>query len=243
MLRAVVIAIFLTGLAGPVLAFELNRAESLKFKVTWGPLTAGKVRMEYMPQPAIASGTVPYVLSVWVKDSAAFLDMDDTWRAEGVHRGGKAFLSTRYEAKLKENNYRADKVMTFDAKAGTVSYLNRLDKNDKGEVIKMTEGMRDVLSAVYVWRVGGIAELGKAGQAQVVGVKRAFTLAKSAARKEKLVVSGRSMTVWRVDIVGIIPGKQKGENWIVRLRDDAQLTPVQIVAQNKFGTFKANIEE
>lgn len=219
-------------------AFDLNRPESLNYSVYWGPLKAGKATLDY----AVAAGG-GYSVTVRAKDGIVLLDFDDVWKVNGVHTAARAFVPEVYQAQQHENDYRADKVVTFNADARTISYTNRRDAHDKEPVLAWKDGMRDALSAVYAWRLGGVAEVKRGGTLEVMGLKRPFTLTKQAGVREMVVRGGKNMAVWRVDMTTAVNGKPSKDRWIVRLRDDATLVPVEIVAVNKFGSFKAVLQD
>lgn len=243
MIRAILIlALWLLGTAGSAWAFDVGQHEVLRYTVQWGFLTAGKADIEYTPGVE-KNGLTPYVLEVRVQDSSILLDMQDSWRSEGHHSAARPFVPDRYVVVQHENSYRADKVMTFDAVKKQVTYQNRLHDYDKADPVPWEGMMRDAMSAVYSWRLKGAEALGQADRVEVMGVKRPFTLVKGAAKKEQIVLKGKSVEVWSVPFATEVDGKASRDSWVVQLRDDAVLTPVRIVARNKFGTFRAVLKE
>lgn len=241
MLRIIlVLGVWLAGTLAPfaVAAFDLGKPENLRYGVYWGPLKAGKATLDYATGP---DGF--YSLVVRAKDSIAFLDFNDVWQAEGHHTRALPFVSGVYQAQQRENDYRADKVVVFDAVSKTITYTNRRDSSDKEPVLAWKNNMRDALSAVYAWRLGGVAEIQRGGALDVMGLKRPFTLAKQPGVRERVVQNGKEVAVWRVDMTMSVAGKPSKDRWIIRLRDDASLVPVEIVAINRFGSFKAILEE
>jgi hypothetical protein len=243
MLKAVAVIFFSLAAGGmpfAAQAFDIHAPEALRYRVGWGPLSVGRVELDYVPQK-VAKGT-EYSLRAHVKDQSALLDMDDVWQSNGNH-GKRLFVPVTYEVLQKENSYRADKVMTFDAKEGEIRYLNRRDVHDAVEPLPWDGAMRDALSAVYAWRMLSLEELKKGGKVEVMGVKRPFTLMKAPARREKVVLAGKKVDVWSVDLTTAVGGKISKESWTVKLRDDGKLTPVVVVARTKFGTFKATLKE
>lgn len=230
-----VVGMWLVGIAGAH-AFDLGSGEVLRYDVYWGPLRMGRAQLEYVPQGQFADST-SYVLSGRAWDQSSLIDLDDSWRTTGTHSAKKAFVPSTFDAVQKENKYRADKQLVFDAKKKVIRYTNRRDANDKVAPL-VWKGERDVLSALYSWRVDGEAELARGGTLPVIGVKRGFVLTKQPATKETVMVRGEDVPVWRVNITAQTPGKDDAQTWIVRLRRDATLAPVQAIVQTKFGTFK-----
>lgn len=235
------LGLWLLGTA-QVLAFDVDAGEVLRYNVYWGPLHVGHAQLEYVPQGAFGASK-GYVITARAWDSSSFINLDDTWRVTGKH-GAKAaaFTPVRYEAKQKENSYVADKVVNFDPKRRTINYANLHDPSDKAEPLPWNKGMRDVLSALYAWRADGAEALEKPMENEVITVKKPFVLSKAPAKLETVTMRGESVDVWRVDITGKTPGKDDAETWIVRLRNDATLAPVQITARTKFGNFRAVLE-
>lgn len=233
-------SLLMGGMPFSAQAFDMRESESLRYKVSWGPLNVGRAELDYVPQKS--SKGLEYALRAKVKDESALLDMDDLWQSKGVH-GKNAFTPSLYEALQKENSYRADKRVTFDAKDGKILYLNRRDAHDVVEPRVWDGAMRDALSAIYAWRLVEIKELQKSAKVEVMGVKRPFTLMRAPARKEEVMMSNKKVTVWSVDLTTAVDGKLSKDNWTVMLRDDGKLTPVMVVARTKFGTFRATLKE
>jgi|GEM_PF-4238368 len=224
----------------PALAFDTSTGEVLRYNVYWGPLEVGHAQLQYVPQGGGFGDPSGYTLTARVWDSTVFLDLDDTWRAVGSHAKGAMFKPIRYEAHQHENDYKADKVMAFDAHDGKVVYTNHIDAHDTAKPVAWDGKVRDVLSALYAWRTQGLDAIKAGGSVPVVGLKKEFTLVKTPGRQEAVTLRGQDVKVWRVDISTRGSGKHEDAGvWTVRLRDDASLVPVQITADTKFGTFRA----
>lgn len=231
--------IWITGLwlvgIGQAFAFDLNAPETLKYNVSWGPIRVGSAQLEYQPA---AQGA--YTLTAAVKDDSSLIDLNDTWQSLGSHKAGQPFMPAIYSVKQAENSYRADKTMTFDTKSGMVSYLNRIDLGDAVQPFAF-EGARDALATAYAWRMGGLPEVQKAAQVSIVTIKKLVVLQREAGVRETLALNGKDIPVWRVRMTTVKDGKTAKDSWTVYLSDDANLTPVQIVASTKFGTFRATL--
>jgi hypothetical protein len=231
-----VVGMWLVGIASAQ-AFDLESGEVLRYDVYWGPLRVGRAQLEYVPQGQFADSK-SYVLNARAWDQSSLIDLDDSWRVAGTHSAKKVFVPGTFDALQKENKYRADKQLVFNAKKKVITYTNRRDASDKVAPLAWNGDVRDVLSALYAWRVDGEAELARGGTLPVIGVKRPFQLTKQPAVKETVTVRGEEVPVWRVNITAQTPGKDDAQMWIIRLRRDATLAPVQAIVQTKFGTFK-----
>jgi hypothetical protein len=222
--------------------FDVTAGEVLRYKVFWGPLNVGTAELSYVPQGEPFNQPGGYVLQARVKSETMLMDMDDLWRSVGRH-GTHPFTPQRYEVVQRENDYTANKTMAFSGKK--VSYTNHKDPKDTEKPITWNGKDRDPLSTVYAWRFAGQSALESSVSTSVIGLKRPFTLNKQAARKTTLTLRGKTLPVWQVDMVSTSrrAGKEPSQTrWTIWLQDDADLTPLQIVGQTKFGTFRAQLE-
>ena len=225
------IGLWLLGTA-PVAALDVKAPETLTYKVYWGPLRVGDAQLTYMPQ-----GNT-YTLKAEMKDTSALIDLHDTWHSRGQHRSGRLFVPSEYHVVQAENDYRADKTMTFDRKAGQVMYKNNRDASDVAEPLPLDDA-RDVLSTLYAWRSKGVDEVQREARVPLVSLKRQIVLLRSAGVGESIRLDGRDVPVWRVDMQTLKDGKPGKDSWSVYVSDTPELVPLKIVAKTKFGTFRA----
>lgn len=234
-------SVCLSLFASMAFAWTPLEPETLNFRVSWGPLNVGKATFRYLPPPAPHK---PYTITVTARDTSALMEMDNRWEATGIHphaRKGTFFASRSYHALQKENDYRADKIVTFNTTSKTIVYTNNRDASDVAPPVPWDGNMRDVLSALYDMRTLSANDLATGGTLRVMGPKRPFNLIRSAAISETLILQGIPTAVWRVSLkTQDINGKFGKGAWIVKLQQNANmLTPVQIIAQTAFGTFTA----
>lgn len=234
-----ILGLWLVG-TSQAIAIDLKAPESLSYSVYWGLLRVGDAKITYTPNGA------DYTLRAVVKDSSSLIELDDSWESQGSHTASRAFVPAIYKVKQAENSYRADKVMAFDYNARRVTFTNKLDASDKAEPMVLAEGnaaARDALSTVFAWRHGGVADVQKAGQTEVVNLKKIVVLQREAGVRKTLKLGARKVPVWRVKMTTVKNGKPSKDSWTVYLQDDASLKPLQIVAETKFGTFTATLAE
>lgn len=227
---------WVAGWATPVQAWQLSQTEVLNYRVTWGPLTMGKASLAYSPN---GQG---YGLDVRLKDSSSLLDLQSRYTVQGRHMP-KPFTSGLYHARQQENDYRADKVVTFDGTKRQITYTNNLDASDKAAPTAWNGQLRDVFSQLYAMRRQTLAAYSKPQELQVMGTKRPFMLVQSAAQilpqakneRPRARVTLRS----RKD-----DGSLAKDVWQITLREelDGTLTPVVVQAQTRFGTFVATLK-
>lgn len=219
--------VWLAGSALPVHAAPANwftNGESLNYRVYWGPLSLGKATLAFTPNPK------GYHIEGHVKGSMVFFKMDDTWTASGSQTNGR-LQPLEYRAIQAENDYRANKRLTFNVAKRTMMYEN-LRGGEPSLTVPLPKGAQDPFTALYDLRKQGVTT--KAVSRTVMGLKRPFTLNISAAQPVKR--DGQNLL--RVDITKVEPGKQN-DSWQIWLTDDEELTPVEIDAQLKVGSFRA----
>jgi hypothetical protein len=214
--------------------------ETLTYDVGWGPLPLGRATLAYQPEGAA------YGLTAHVEDSSIFIDLDDTWHAAGKANG---WASQAYTAKQKENDYRADKRVTFRygkkgvASGGTATYENFIGQ-EPSQTIVLPAGARDVLSTLYNLRAQGLSALQQPRQVPVMGLKRVGLLD----IRPVVVAPGREAgetPVWLLEMLfdNQNPAKPRTDTWKIWLADDGRLTPIKIEAKVKLGTFTARLRK
>lgn len=209
-----------------------DSSEVLRYRLNWGPMNIGRAWMEYQPS---ADGS--YSIQVQVRDSSMWVKINNTWRAEGTRPGWRSKL---YTAKQQENDYRADKRVTFSP--GKAVYQNLIGSEPDVTVALPSASTRDIMSSVYALRAQGLEALKKPQTMQVMGLKKVFPLDVKAAVKEP--ATRNAPAVWRVDMLahGGSVNKPRTDSWTVWLSDTPALVPVKIQAKVKLGTFTALLQ-
>lgn len=208
----------------------MEAPEDLNYSVSWGPINLGKATLSYTPE---ANGG--YTVGARVKDSSMWIEIEDEWKARGKVAGG-AWLPDVYTAKQQENDYRADKKVTFAD--GTATYQNLISP-EPDVVVDLPEGAKDALSTLYNLRARGPEALKKAHKLPVMGLKQVNMLEIRPAVGEAL--NGGMPTLWRVDM--FLTHKGRTDRWRLWLRNNDSLTPVKIEASLKLGTFTALLKQ
>ena len=214
----------------------LRQPETLKYAVSLGPLSMGQAVLEYRPE---TGGR--YTVAARVKDGVPFLTLDDAWTATGFHSPGMAFRTATYRAVQRENDYRADKLLTFDRERQSVTYQN-FHGREPSATVPMTADLRDILSAVFALRAEGLEVAGTARVRDVIGLKRVFPLRIAAAVPEDISVRGVSARAYKVVMKAENAAKKRTDTWVVWVLPDDRLTPVKIQALLSFGTLTATLQ-
>lgn len=226
-----IMGLWLVGI-GHAMAMDVKSAETLRYRLYWGPMAVGDAQLDYR-----ADGD-RYQIKAEVVDDSSLIDLHDVWQAEGRHTKARAFVPDVYKVVQAENSYRADKTMVFDRKAGKVIYTNRRDAADKVDALPLSDA-RDVLSAVYAWRLVNEADVSKPAQIPMISMKREVVLERKVGVKDRVQIGGQKRDAWRVEMRVIKNGKPSKDIWTVFVSDDAHRVPLKIVAKTKFGTFNA----
>jgi hypothetical protein len=219
-------------------------AESLSYRVSWGPLSVGNATITHQPGSTTGS-TTPYTLTAEVNDNTILINLHNIWVAQGIHQPGRTFQSRTYRSTQTENDYRAKKLLTFTPGPGkkqTITYVNELSPADV-EPPLVTTPLRDVLSTLFVLRAQGIAAVAQGTSLTVMGTKRPFNLVVSPPVSSTIVLNNQRMPVWQVNLRTVTPGKPSTDIWTIALAQTPALTPVRIVANTKFGSFTATIKK
>jgi hypothetical protein len=227
--------VWLTGSAlalVPLVTFAADwstKGETLHYRVYWGPLSLGNATLAFTPD----NGT--YMARAQVKGRMPFFSMDDTWTATGKLQKN-TLLSKEYRAIQAENDYRANKRLTFDQQKHTMLYENLHDLNEPKLTVKLPSGGQDPFSALYDLRKNGLPQ--QTLSREVMGLKRPFTLTIEPPAEE----SRNGQKLLKVTLHKTDPAKPGTETWRIWLTDDAELVPVRIDAQLKLGSFHAELE-
>jgi hypothetical protein len=222
----------------------LTRGETLRYAVWWGLVQVGEATLTYTPQGLPGTATFGYVLDAQVWDTTPLITLRNAWRAQGLHSAKVPFSSRSYSALQQENDYRADKLVTFNPKTRQITYRNRRDATDTVPPLKWQPGkassLRDAFSTVYAWRAGSPAALQTSATQQVMGIKRPFKLVRSAAISDTITVRNQAVTAQLVTLALTNADHTPSRDlWRFWLSPDAALTPLKIQAKNSFGTFTA----
>lgn len=217
-------------------AWQLSQTEVLNYRVTWGPLTMGKASLAYSPN------SQGYGLEIRLKDSSSLINLQSLYTVQGRHVP-KPFTSGLYHARQQENDYRADKVVTFDGAKRRITYTNNLDASDQAASTPWDGQLRDVFSQLYAMRRQTLAAYSKLQELQVMGTKRPFTLVQGAAQSFPQAKNERPQA--RITLRSRKEdGRLAKDVWQITLREelDGTLTPIVVQAQTRFGTFVATLK-
>jgi hypothetical protein len=204
--------------------------EKLTFSIRWGVITCGYAHMEVKEKVKLNNRETFRIVST--ARSATFFDafykVRD--RAES-YMDVEDLYTVRYEQSNREGSYKKDLTIIYDH-AHKVAYEN-------GKKFEITEGVQDVLSALYFLRTKEL-KVGESYEFDVGTGKKNWPLVVDVLRKEKIKVPGgkfKTIVVQpKLREEGIFKAKGDLEVW---LTDDKRKMPVKMKSDIEFGTISA----
>jgi hypothetical protein len=215
-------------------------AERLTYRVTWWGMEAGHAELFHQP----GNGGYTLVARAWTTDGAANLfSMRDRLRAEGTHRPA-LFLPTRFSVRLNENDYRADKTLTYDRAARKATYRNHREPPATAKDFDIDTQTRDLYSALYSLRASAKEPKPEAVYTlPVQDLDRPMTLHLKVLERVRLdTVLGQVETL---HVQPVLDGKKEGRQkdrvhiWVT---DDDRRLPVKIQVRLALGSFTATLQ-
>lgn len=241
LIRIWAMALLLIGWAPTAMAEQtwLNAPETLRYNVSWGPISMGRATLSYTPGPAEKNGSIPYIITAEARDNVSIVELDNRYIAAGTHTPKQRFVPQNFEAIQAENDYRAHKKLLFDARKRLVIPTNLRNPADSPKATAWPAGTADIFSSVYAFRAKGIEAIKGGGSIEVMDYKKPYLLSWPPA---KLVEQNKEM-MWRVALTATDKNGKSGQPWVVYLRNTGNLTPALIIANLKFGSFRATLRK
>lgn len=226
------------------------QAEVLNFRVYFGAIYAGK--LWFTANTGEGSG---YSIAATLEDALPWVTFNDKLLATGTLNKGR-YVTQQYDLKLRENDYRADKVIAFDRKKNTATYTNRLDPKDPKVVLEAGPNVSDVLSTLWTLRQEPVANFSKPRKMQVLGLKSLIDLTVQAKGFETVTVKGKhavdgidgtKQKLMRIDLNVVDPKEpSKVDLWQIWVKPAAvpgeMMVPVVFATKTKLGRFWAYLQ-
>ncbi len=221
---------------GEVLSYNVS------YKMGFFDISAGQAEIRYAPEAKGAGYTL--TSRVWNLDGVrGLIQMRDRITAVGVHTPEEAFLSQSYNLRLNENDYRADKLVTFDREGAKVSYKNRRAPHEPPHVQTLKLNARDLFSALYSLRMSVVAPTpGKVYTLPILELDRAMTLNVKVIGQERVDTPAGSFDALHVQPVstGGPKGRTKDKLHIWVSNDDRRM-PLRIELRMALGAFTGEL--
>jgi hypothetical protein len=221
--------------SGEVLAFDVS------YKM--GPLDIRAGRAELRLDPQSPEG---YRLTAraWNLDGVrSLIQMRDRIVAEGTHQPPQMFLTHHYHVTLNENDYRADKVVTFDRVAATSTYTNRRAPAEPPKVQPLADYGRDLFSALYHLRATVLEPApGNVYTLPVRELDRAMTLhVHVLGRGEIRTKAGRFKALHVQPVTQDGPEGRRKDRLHIWVTDDERRMPLRIEIRMALGAFTGEL--
>ncbi|MFH1414870.1 MAG: DUF3108 domain-containing protein [Elusimicrobiota bacterium] len=230
LLILLVVIIFAGSLFAERILSPWGVGEKLTFSIRWGMITCGYAHMEVREKIKL-SGRDTYRI-VTTARSAQFFDPFYKVRDRvESYIDVENLYTVRYEQSNREGSYKKDLKIIYDHE-----HKVAFENNHKFDI---TEGIQDVLSALYYLRTKEL-EVGKSYEFDVGTGKKTWPLVVDVISREKVnVPAGEFKTIKvipRLREEGIFKAKGDLEVW---LTDDERKYPVQMKSKIEFGTISA----
>ncbi len=220
-----------------------DTGERLVFDVKWSFLSAGHAELLFMPQQ---KNNYRIVARAWTNNGVDTLfTMRDRIVIEGTRLadGTPVMQPETYHLTLNENDYRADKFVTFRPQFFEAIYKNR-HANEPRKVVEMEKDSRDVLSSLYFLRTtADEVAPGVSFTLPVVELDRTATLQLNILERGTLrTIFGKKTPVLKVKpVITQTTDKKVKDRWTIWITDDATRTPVRIEVDLPVGSFQATL--
>ncbi|PPR17921.1 MAG: hypothetical protein CFH43_00606 [Proteobacteria bacterium] len=213
--------------------------ERLTFSVSWSFVHVGNAEL------LLRNDADEYEIigRAWTDDTYNSLyRLRDRIRIEGVHTKEQPFLSKSYVAELKENDYRADKLVTYNHEKNICTYTNR-HKNRPTVRFDVEPYTRDMISALYALRsLNDKPKVGDVYTLPVVHYDSQYTYTLRVLEKERMDTALGKKDVFEIQPILTRSIKDGGKSkarlrlWVTA---DGQFVPVKVEIKLNFGSFRA----
>ncbi|PIZ32088.1 MAG: hypothetical protein COY40_00120, partial [Alphaproteobacteria bacterium CG_4_10_14_0_8_um_filter_53_9] len=153
-----------------LLSTPLVHAETLNYRVYFSGFYAGDLTFTHA-----VDDKKNYTIAANLKDKLPWVTFRDSIVASGKMKN-KAYLTDTYDLTLHENDYRADKLISFDRKTNTARYTNRLDPTDTLAPVSITPATADALSVLWSLRTQNPDVFTTPQTLPIIGLKRPLNL-------------------------------------------------------------------
>lgn len=229
---------------GQAFAFDWQKdGERLTFDINWSFLRVGQAEL------LLTNNQEGYEIigRAWTEKAYNTLyTLRDRVSIQGKHTEDQFFLTSSYRAQLNENDYRADKLVTFDHQKNICTYTNQ-HKNSAPTFHDVEPYSRDMISALYALRqMSDTIVVGELYTLPVMHYDRKYTYTLNVLKKERLKTIFGEKDVFQIQpILTRNDGKNKKRKDKLRLwvTADGQFTPVKIEIKLKVGTFRATLKK
>jgi hypothetical protein len=216
--------------------------ESLHYNIYWSFIKAGEASITY--QPAKDNG---YTIrsNAWTTSGVRSLfTLKDIITVTGKHTNSMGFLPEKYDLKLSENDYRADKNVRYNRGNREAIYTNIWGKQ-KPRSFSITTETRDMISALYFLRATqSSAKVGDVFSLPVFDLDKSYLMDVKIIGKEILEINKQEIDTLHIQpVLHGVSDKRTTDKWHIWATNDGSFTPVKIAVEMKVGGFKAVLDK
>ena len=221
-----------------------TKGEFMKFRIHYGPITAGFATLEVMPDMATINGKpCIHIVGKGFTNSTfdVFYKVRDQYE---TFMDRETLLSRRFYRHIREGKFESYTETHFDQENQKARYINP----KKVEIFyDVPEGIQDVISAFYFARAyydHEKLEVGDKISLRNFLDRKTFALEAQLLERETIKVDGKTYKALRMGLLieeaGLITDGSKIEFWI---SDDANKLPLRIKSDLVIGSLKADLVE
>lgn len=243
-----VLALSMQAAAGAGLPSWVTQGERLSYRVYFWGVPAGGAEFYYAPQGIPHQREYRIIVRLWTAGAMAHLFLvRDRVRVNGVQdaAANRLFLTREVQQWLHEGGYRANRVVTYDRRAGRVTFVNRRAPTSMPQVSRLLSGMRDLFSTLYYLRATvRDAQVGRDFTLPVHDLTRSYLLKVAVVRRQRLDSAfGRVQTlVVRPEVYRFgRPHTAEGHRLRIWITDDRRRLPVRLQMSFAMGSFTAEL--
>jgi len=224
---------------------SFSAGETLKYKVHYGPITAGEAVIDVSNQLHTINGRPTYLATVYGKTSGSFdlfIKIRDTWQS---YIDTAAILPQRYVSNIEEGSYRKREVVDFNHYSNTAFVKKKRKKDpEKSSTHKVSDNVQDIVSGFYYLRTINFDNLQKGEKFNIKGFFDEENFEMQVTYKGRHVVNTKA---GKINAIKLVPKMPKNEMFdgedsiIVYLSDDDNKVPVMIEAKMFVGSVKVDL--
>lgn len=226
-----------TPIDRPIINNAFGVGEKLNFSVDFGAVTAGYASLEIV-QVVEVTGKRAYRIRAEAKSSTGFDYFYKVRDRIESFVDSSDFYTLRFVKRLREGNYKDDKLIQYNHKTRKAKMLNWGKEDMSTDFDSLTQ---DILSALYFVRLFQM-KVDSAIYFPVHDIKKSYPLKVEIQRRERVKVPAGEFDCFvvepRLQSEGIF--KRKGRIW-VWLTNDERKMPVKMESELPFGSITANL--
>ncbi|MDD9912790.1 MAG: DUF3108 domain-containing protein [Alphaproteobacteria bacterium] len=221
--------------------------ERLHYKVSYGFLNIGEAELLYEPKNLVtaqeAGEGYHVVARAWTE--TALFKLLERLSVTGGHTPEGKFLPAVYQQMQIENDFKANKEVTFNHVTNTASYKNHQNAIPAEEFNVLPQA-RDMISALYYLRYHVEDVDGQIQDLPVVSLHRKYTM-KIKIGETKSIKNRDGKKIFLREIKPLLITQDEEakikDSWRIWITADERRLPVKIELKSKFGTFRANLQQ